>query len=169
MLMTVVVVFQICNLPPLICNILEVIGIGDIPILTQTANLLVTVNSSVNIFIYIILGDKFKRVFLQCLSENMSCCYGIDEGGSGDGKVCCPLIKCRRKNQSVHRNNGGITGTTDFYMTDALITQPTTKTTYVNTSNSHVYDKLSDYNIASEQIYKKAFKLSAESAKNFTS
>ena len=140
MLMTVVVVFQICNLPPLICNILEVIGIGDIPILTQTANLLVTVNSSVNIFIYIILGDKFKRVFLQCLSENMSCCYGNDGGATGDGKVCCPLIKCGRKNQGVHRNNGAITGTADFYMTDALITQPSTLTTYVNTSNSHVYN-----------------------------
>ena len=152
MLMTVVVVFQICNLPPLICNILEVIGVGDIPYLTQTANLLVTVNSSVNIFIYIILGDKFKRVFLQCLSENLSCCYGGDREGSGDRKVCCPFIKCGRKNETAHRNNGAITGTTDFYMTDALITQPPTLTTYVNTSQAHVCNESEDINVASINV-----------------
>ena len=144
MLMTVVVVFQICNLPPLICNILEVVydrvedEIAIWPYLTQTANLLVTVNSSVNIFIYIIFNNVFKRVFLQCLSDNFSCCYGIDEDETGDRKVCCPFIKCGRKSQTGHRNNGAITGTTDFYMTDALITQPSTLTTYVNASKTHV-------------------------------
>ena len=144
MLMTVVVVFQICNIPPLIVNILEVSGVSEIPELTQTSNLLVTVNSSVNIFIYIILGDKFKRVFLQCLSENMSCCYG---GGGIDNKVCCPLITCGRKIGSNERN-GGITGTTDFYMTDALITQPSrtpSRTIYVNASNPHVYHNQNHY------------------------
>ena len=70
MLMTVVVVFQICNLPPLICNILEVVyenveaEFAVWPFLTQTANLLVTVNSSVNIFIYMTFNNIFKRVFL---------------------------------------------------------------------------------------------------------
>ena len=137
--MTVVVVFQICNIPPLLVNILEVSGVSEIPELTQTSNLLVTVNSSVNIFIYIILGDKFKRVFIQCLSENMSCCYG--GGGGIDNKVCCPLIKCGRKIGSDERN-GAIAGTTDFYMTDALISQPSrtpSKTIYVDASNPHVY------------------------------
>ena len=70
----------------------------------------------------------------------MSCCYG---GDSFDNKVCCPFITCGRKIGSNERN-GGITGTTDFYMTDALITQPSrtpsrTIDTSINTSNPHVY------------------------------
>ena len=156
MLMTVVVVFQICNLPPLICNILEVVyenveaEFAVWPFLTQTANLLVTVNSSVNIFIYMTFNNIFKRVFLQCLSDNFSCCYGSegsDSIGYGDEKICCPLIKCGRKNQTGHRNNGAITGTTDFYMTDALMTQPSTLTTYVNASKPHVRIILYNINI----------------------
>ena len=134
MLMTVVVVFQICNIPPLIVNILEVIGLDDIPELTQTSNLLVTVNSSVNIFIYIILGDKFKRVFLQCLSENMSCCYGND---GFENNVCCPIITMGRKDRRHDGNGKNITGTADFYMTDALVTQPTTKPSSSNHAVHH--------------------------------
>jgi len=72
MLMTVVVVFQICNILPLIVNILEVFkgedeDGADIKELTPISNMLVTLNSSVNIFIYIIMGEKFKRQFLQML------------------------------------------------------------------------------------------------------
>ena len=35
--------------------------------LTQTNNLLVTINSSVNFIIYCIFGHKFKRIFLSLL------------------------------------------------------------------------------------------------------
>ena len=52
MLMIVVVVFLICNILALITNILEVFG-EEINAVTETSNLLVTVNSSVNFFIYI--------------------------------------------------------------------------------------------------------------------
>ena len=78
------------------------------------------------------MGEKFKRQFLQCLSENMSCCYGGD-----NNDVCCPLITCWRKIGS----NGGVvvTGPTDFYMTDALIAQPSTRATCINTSNHLMY------------------------------
>jgi len=62
MLLCVVLVFFLCNILALIVNILEHFG-GDIDItwLTQTNNLLVTLNSSVNFVIYCIFGDKFKR------------------------------------------------------------------------------------------------------------
>ena len=121
MLMTVVVVFQICNILPLIVNILEVSGMKPIHELTQTSNLLVTINSSVNIFIYITMGEKFKRQFLQCLKENMSCCYGGE-----NNSTCCPLLKCWEKIGSSSSERGVVTGryTTDFCMTDALITHP---------------------------------------------
>jgi hypothetical protein len=72
MLMIVVVVFLICNILPLIVNILEVFGI-EINEVTETSNLLVTVNSSVNFFIYIIFGEKFKKQLCHCLKDS-SCC-----------------------------------------------------------------------------------------------
>ena len=71
MLMIVVVVFLICNILALIVNILELFGI-DINEVTETSNLLVTINSSVNFFIYIIFGEKFKKQLCQCLQE-ISC------------------------------------------------------------------------------------------------
>ena len=139
MLMTVVVVFQICNIPPLIVNILEVSGVKEIPELTQTSNLLVTVNSSVNIFIYIILGDKFKRVFLQCLSENMPCCYS----GRGENGTCCPMIICGRKH--MRNRNTTATGATEYYMRDGFGSHRTTRTTLdSNTGN---------YRLSQDQVY----------------
>ena len=60
----VVVVFFVCNVLALVVNILELMSIAITP-LTQTSNLLVTLNSSVNFIIYIIYGEKFQRIFLQ--------------------------------------------------------------------------------------------------------
>lgn len=77
MLMIVVVVFLICNILPLIVNILEAFG-TSINEVTETSNLLVTVNSSVNFFIYIIFGEKFKRQLCQCL-KGSACCTKIDK------------------------------------------------------------------------------------------
>ena len=69
MLMIVVVVFLICNILPLIVNILEKFEVGSINEVTETSNLLVTINSSVNFFIYIIFGERFKKQLCQCLQE----------------------------------------------------------------------------------------------------
>lgn len=68
MLLCVVIVFFICNFLPLIINTLETFNIGRNSIvidqLIKTSNLLVTINSSVNFIIYVIFGEKFKRLFL---------------------------------------------------------------------------------------------------------
>lgn len=67
MLLCVVVVFFLFNVLALYVNIREAF-FGDIPdkeILIS--NLLVTLNSSVNFIIYVIFGEKFKRIFLQML------------------------------------------------------------------------------------------------------
>jgi len=72
MLMIVVVVFLICNILALIVNILEAMK-RQVSHVTEISNLLVTINSSVNFFIYIIFGEKFKRQFWQCLRQK-SCC-----------------------------------------------------------------------------------------------
>lgn len=71
MLLCVVVVFVLCNILPLVTNVLE--NFYDIIIdqLVKTSNLLVTINSSVNFVIYVIFGEKFKRLFLK-----MFCSHG---------------------------------------------------------------------------------------------
>lgn len=76
MLMVVVVVFFVCNLLALVVNILEVLNI-NIMALNNTSNLLVTFNSSVNLVIYCIFGEKFKRIFLhmfcpRCLQRQLA-------------------------------------------------------------------------------------------------
>ena len=71
MLLVVVVVFFICNILALVSNILEQFGSMEdddqlwFDQLIQVSNLLVTINSSVNILIYCIFGNKFKTVFMQ--------------------------------------------------------------------------------------------------------
>ncbi|XP_022113137.1 FMRFamide receptor-like [Pieris rapae] len=68
MLLVVVLVFFLCNLLPLVTNAFEVF-LGDafdnLDPLVKTSNLLVTINSSVNFVIYVIFGEKFKRIFLK--------------------------------------------------------------------------------------------------------
>lgn len=64
MLFCVVIVFLICNVLALVTNILEAFyGIIE-EHLVKVSNLLVTINSSINFIIYVIFGEKFKRIFL---------------------------------------------------------------------------------------------------------
>lgn len=68
MLLVVVLVFFLCNLLPLVTNTFEVFfgdQLENLDPLVKTTNLLVTLNSSVNFVIYVIFGEKFKRVFLK--------------------------------------------------------------------------------------------------------
>jgi 7 transmembrane receptor (rhodopsin family) len=64
MLFCVVIVFICCNILALIVNIIESFTGAIYDRLVKTANLLVTINSSVNFIIYVIFGEKFKRIFL---------------------------------------------------------------------------------------------------------
>ncbi|XP_073946802.1 FMRFamide receptor-like [Choristoneura fumiferana] len=67
MLLVVVLVFFLCNLLPLVTNSCEVFlgsELERLDALVKTSNLLVTINSSANFLIYVLFGDKFKRVFL---------------------------------------------------------------------------------------------------------
>ena len=52
----------------LVVNILEVFSLNIIA-LNNVSNLLVTFNSSVNLVIYCIFGDKFKRIFCQLFCQ----------------------------------------------------------------------------------------------------
>nr|ALM88335.1 FMRFamide receptor [Chilo suppressalis] len=80
MLLVVVLVFFLCNILPLVTNSCEVFfenQLEKLDPLVKTSNLLVTINSSVNFVIYVIFGEKFKRVFLK-----MFCAGGIWRRGT---------------------------------------------------------------------------------------
>uniref|UniRef100_A0A1B0CRX1 G-protein coupled receptors family 1 profile domain-containing protein n=2 Tax=Lutzomyia longipalpis TaxID=7200 RepID=A0A1B0CRX1_LUTLO len=64
MLLCVVIVFFLCNVLAMINNIMEAFYDTTNDYLVNTSNLLVTINSSVNFIIYVIFGEKFKRIFL---------------------------------------------------------------------------------------------------------
>lgn len=64
MLLCVVVVFFMLNFLPLVLNISEAFYSWVDHKVTKVSNLLITINSSVNFLIYIIFGEKFKRIFL---------------------------------------------------------------------------------------------------------
>jgi hypothetical protein len=64
MLLCVVLVFFVCNVLSMVNNVLEAIYDLINEYLVKASNLLVTFNSSVNFVIYVIFGEKFKRIFL---------------------------------------------------------------------------------------------------------
>ncbi|KAL5240400.1 hypothetical protein ACI65C_007810 [Semiaphis heraclei] len=65
MLLCVVVVFLQCNVWALIANVVEAFYGITVDHLVKVSNLLVTINSSVNFVIYVIFGEKFKRLFFK--------------------------------------------------------------------------------------------------------
>lgn len=110
MLLCVVVVFFICNLLPLVNNIIEsfkiVVDANLIDILVKTSNLLVTINSSVNFIIYVIFGEKFKRLFLMLFCHNAI--FGYRSGrDSPDGQTHDDSFFTNGDRQSLrlHRQN----------------------------------------------------------------
>ncbi|XP_030763747.1 FMRFamide receptor [Sitophilus oryzae] len=75
MLMCVVAVFFVCNLLPMVINIVETFNlptedIFNVNMMINLSNLLVTINSSVNFVIYVIFGEKFQRLFLVLFCHN---------------------------------------------------------------------------------------------------
>lgn len=116
MLMCVVAVFFVCNLLPLVVNIIEVFKIdvdnGIFELLVKTSNLLVTINSSVNFVIYVIFGEKFKRLFLMLFCNNSIFSYGTgrdspDGQTHDDSYMSCgdrQSLRLHRQNTNMSRN-----------------------------------------------------------------
>jgi hypothetical protein len=69
MLFCVVIVFMSCNFLPVLTNILETFYQIHSDRLTKLSNFLVTVNSSVNFLIYVVLVKKFRRIFIKQLKS----------------------------------------------------------------------------------------------------
>ncbi|XP_074039002.1 FMRFamide Receptor [Leptinotarsa decemlineata] len=120
MLLGVVVVFFICNILPLVINIIETFNVFiefNLIYLIHVSNLLVTINSSVNFIIYVIFGEKFKRLFLVLFCNNSLFRSGRDSPeavthedsfmSNGDRQS----LRLQRHNTSISRN-GFTHGTT---------------------------------------------------------
>ncbi|XP_014222381.1 FMRFamide receptor [Trichogramma pretiosum] len=65
MLLCVVIVFLVCNILPMVSNILENTSHFIPQWILMAGNILVTFNSGINFVIYVIFGRKFKRIFLK--------------------------------------------------------------------------------------------------------
>lgn len=116
MLLCVVVVFFLCNILALVTNILEAFyEIIEDP-LVKTSNLLVTINSSVNFIIYVIFGEKFKRLFLRLFcTHSFLVATGREspDGATHDDSLISNgenrhSLRLHRQNTACSRNGGTI-------------------------------------------------------------
>lgn len=68
MLFCVIIVFLSCNFLPVVTNILESFWNVHSDWLTKTSNFFVTLNSSANFIIYVVLVKKFRIIFVRQLA-----------------------------------------------------------------------------------------------------
>ena len=85
MQMVVVIVFMICNFLAMLCNIFELFDISAVNV-TFVSNFLVTLNHSVNLFIYCVFGERFRKE-LKRMMKNIGrklarCCLVKSENES---------------------------------------------------------------------------------------
>nr|CAH7745088.1 unnamed protein product [Callosobruchus chinensis] len=114
MLLCVVAVFFVCNVLPLVINIIETFDLAfsdksTINYLIHFSNLLVTINSSVNFIIYVTFGEKFQRLFLALFCHNSLLGLGRDspEATTNEEVTYVSMAdrqSLRRMRQSLSRN-----------------------------------------------------------------
>ena len=82
MQMVVVFVFVVCNCLAMVSNILELFQVDAVYVL-MISNFLVTLNSSVNLFIYCAFGERFrneiKRILNQMKRRTQKCCCHMQD------------------------------------------------------------------------------------------
>ena len=88
MQMVVVLIFVLCNCLAMVSNVLEAFKVEAVP-LTQVSNLLVTINSSINLLVYCVFGKRFRSELKQLLITISLCIPGC-------GK--CPKVMVRLPN-----------------------------------------------------------------------
>ena len=93
--MVVVAVFVICNILAMVSNILEMMNLDGFYIIT-VSNLLVTVNSSVNLLIYSTFGLTFRNELKRILSATMARISGV-----------CTMKMKPNSRSFCHINSGG--------------------------------------------------------------
>lgn len=107
-LVVVVLVFFVCNVLPLVTNACEAFlgaEFQHLDPLIKTSNLLVTINSSVNFLVYVIFGDKFKRVFFKTFCAGRVCARDSPEHSRDDS-----FASERQYSLRASRVGGGVGG-----------------------------------------------------------
>lgn len=94
MLLMVVAVFLICNILPFVNNFMESMGMPLSQNLVDLSNFLVSLNSSVNCFIYCIFGAKFRKHFIRLLLRIFPCLRACIKDAQSD-PACYPLSATR--------------------------------------------------------------------------
>ncbi|CAG7815918.1 unnamed protein product, partial [Allacma fusca] len=77
MLVCVVAVFLLCNIIPLVNNLME-FCCDNSRILVFLGNFLVAFNSSINFLIYYSFGERFRRDFRATCVKLFCCCITVD-------------------------------------------------------------------------------------------
>lgn len=88
MQMVVVLVFMICNFLAMLCNIFELFDVSAVNV-TFVSNFLVTLNHSINLFIYCAFGERFRKE-LKRVARNTARKFG---------KYCC--MKSENKSDGI--------------------------------------------------------------------
>ena len=68
--MVVVVIFVFCNVLAMVSNMLDAFKIEAVPV-TQISNLLVTINSSINLFVYCAFGKQFRSELRNLIKDKL--------------------------------------------------------------------------------------------------
>lgn len=89
-LMVVVIVFIFCNFLGLVINFVELLHADEIGsalnYMVDTSNFLVVVNSSLNFFIYVTFGQRFRQIFKNRIAKNR--CLDV-------WRLKCPFFKSK--------------------------------------------------------------------------
>ena len=107
MLMVVVIVFVFCNVLAMVSNMLDAQKIEAVPV-TQVSNLLVTINSSINLFIYCAFGKRFRKELGSLIKDSHRrmmrpclCSKKETDLDTGPKKVYVPRVYYTNKSVTV--------------------------------------------------------------------
>ena len=111
MQMVVVLVFVTCNFLAMLCNIFELFGIDAVNV-TFVSNFLVTLNHSVNLFIYCAFGERFRNELKRVMKKarrKISKYFWIKSENDSEAQHSESLelhkLKCGVRKSSSHPEN----------------------------------------------------------------
>lgn len=123
MLICVVIVFFLLNSLSVYIKICEVYFDRMDPMVNSVSNMLITLNSSVNFIIYVIYGEKFKRIFLSLFCKRI-CRRMRNKELPDEVRVCDnnrnATERATRECNSMVKSNGDITPRTSTSTSTSL-------------------------------------------------
>ena len=106
MQMVVVLVFVTCNFLAMLCNIFELFSIDAVNV-TFVSNFLVTLNHSINLFIYCAFGERFRKELKRVMkktSRKIGNCFWIKSENKSEG-LHFESLELRNIKYAVRKSN----------------------------------------------------------------